>query len=155
MKARAASAIGIAVSFLSACSPATPSGDTGSPSPQQSPASGVVIALDRASYSPGSRVELRLTNHTTDRLGFNPCTRSIERRVGGAWTLILERDRVCTMQLYLLEPHATRVESTDLPASLERGTYRLVLSFTRENTGVTPPTPAPAFRVVSGEFLVE
>jgi hypothetical protein len=138
--------------LLGACSQATPSAGTGTPSPSQSPTTGVVIALDRTTYSPGSQVQLRITNHTTDQLGFNPCTRSIERRAGNGWTLIVERERVCTMQLYLLEPHATRVESTDLPVSLERGMYRLVLSFTRENAGATPPPP---MRVVSPEFQVE
>jgi hypothetical protein len=143
---------GLAGVVLAACSQAAPSTDTGSPSPQQSPTSGVVIALDRATYSPGSQVQLRITNHTTDQLGFNPCTRSIEHRVATGWALIVERDRVCTMQLYLLEPHATRVESTDLPPSLERGTYRLVLSFTRETAGAER---APAIRAVSPEFQVQ
>jgi hypothetical protein len=135
-----------------ACMPAAPRPDTGAGAAEQAPASGATIGLDRGSYAPGSRVELRLTNHTSDQLGFNPCTRSIERQLAnGGWTLIVERDRVCTMQLYLLEPRVTRVESTDLPPSLERGTYRLVLSFTRENAG----TPAPSFRAVSGAFRVE
>ena len=151
MRHRIVHVIALAGAIAAGCTPAVPQPDTGTGAGERASVSGVTIGLDRASYSPGSRVELRLTNHTGDQLGFNPCFRSIERQAASGWTLIVERDRVCTMQLYLLEPRATRVESTDLPTSLERGTYRLVVSFTRENAG----TPAPSFRAVSAAFRVE
>jgi hypothetical protein len=136
-----------------ACQSVPPAQDTGgveAPAPQ-----GVAIDLDRTTYSAGSRVELRITNHTTETLGFNPCTRSIERLLRNAWVSFPEPARVCTMQLYILTPHASRTETTELPASMPRGTYRLVLTFTRESTGPTPPTPGPTIRAVSRGFQVE
>jgi hypothetical protein len=133
-----------------ACQPAPQPGAS-----TTAPGSGVTIDVDRPSYRPGDRVELRITNHTNETLGFNPCTRSIERRQGDAWSLIVEADRVCTMQLYLLDAHATRTEATELPARLERGTYRLVLTFTRESAGVTPGTPASTIRATTPTFQVQ
>ncbi len=137
----------LASTFALACRP-TPQPGEGT----ATAASGVTIDVDRTSYSAGGRVELRITNHTDGTLGFNPCTRSIERRQGDAWSLIVEADRVCTMQLYLVNAHATRMEATELPATLERGTYRLVLTFTRESAGVTPDTPASTIRATTPAF---
>jgi hypothetical protein len=146
--------VALASAFALACQP-TPQPGPSTTTPDATPASGVTIGVDRTSYRPGDRVELRITNHTNETLGFNPCTRSIERRKGDAWSLIVEADRVCTMQLYLLNAHATRTEATELPATLERGTYRLVLTFTRENAGVTPDTPASTIRATTPTFEVQ
>ena len=132
--------------LAAACTPAPPRGDTAHETP---PA--VTIGLDRSSYAPGTRVELRLTNNTGEQLGYNACFRSLERQVGDSWTLIVERGRVCTMQLDVLEPRATRVDRTSLPPSLERGRYRLVLSFSRESAGA----PAERIRATSGPFQVQ
>jgi hypothetical protein len=132
----------------------TPRADTGAPPAQESPATGVAIDLDRTTYRAGDQVWLRVTNHTADQLGYNPCTRSIERRINDSWTLITEPGRVCTMQLYLLNAHATRTDATDLATSLDRGTYRIALGFTRETPGVTQ-TPSSAIRAVSAPFQVE
>ena len=134
-----------------ACQSLPPTSDTGGSTPPASPAPGVTIDLDRTTYSPGSRVELRVTNHTNETLGFNPCTRSVERLLRNAWVTVSEPARVCTMQLYILNPHASRTEATELPASLQRGTYRLALTFTRENAGAAPAT----IRGVSRAFQVE
>ena len=59
------------------------------------------------------------------------------------------------MQLFLLNAHATRTDATDLPKSLDRGTYRIALGFTRERAGVTPQTPNSTIRAVSAPFQVE
>jgi hypothetical protein len=135
-----------------ACQTVPPGSDTGGGS---APQAGVTIDLDRTSYRAGGQVTMRVTNHTNETLGFNPCTRSIERRQDDAWALILESGRVCTMQLYLLSPNATRTEATELPPTLERGTYRLALAFSRESSGVTPQTPASTIRAVSAPFEVQ
>src|SRR5688500_16476859 len=90
------------------CRPMPPRADTVVPAPQQNPATGVAVDLDRTTYRAGDQVWLRVTNHTADQLGYNPCTRSIERRNNDSWALIVEPARVCTMQLYLLNAHASR-----------------------------------------------
>ena len=144
----------LASTFVIACQPMPPRADTGAPSGQESPPVGVTIDLDRTSYSPGSQLQLRVTNHTTDQLGYNPCTRSIERRQGEGWSLIVEPGRVCTLQLYLLSAHGTRTDPTDLPATIAPGTYRIALAFTNESPGVNPPTATP-IRAVSAPFQVQ
>jgi hypothetical protein len=132
-----------------ACQPLPPPLDTGAAARSESD---VTISLDRASYSAGSRVEMRLTNHTNATLGFNPCSRSIERREGNAWVMVPEPGRVCTMELWLLRPHESRAGATELPVSLTRGTYRLGLMLTREDAAA--PTTSPAIRAVSAPFEV-
>jgi hypothetical protein len=139
-----------------ACQPMPPRSDeTGPPA---APESGVTIALDRTSYAAGSRVEMRVTNHTNATLGFNPCSRSVERRQGDAWITVPEPGRVCTMELWLLSPHGSRTGTTEIPPSLARGSYRLALTLTRENTaegGGAPRTPSATVRAVSEPFQVE
>lgn len=120
-----------------------------------SPTSGVTIDLDRSSYSAGNRVQLRVTNHTNETVGFNPCTRIIERRQADSWVTVPEPGRVCTMQIYLVSPHGSRTDNTELPAWLPRGTYRLALTLTRETTGGAQPTPPAMIRAVSGQFQVQ
>jgi hypothetical protein len=115
----------------------------------------VTIDLDRASYSAGSRVELRLTNHTNETLGYNACMRALERLQDNAWVAVAEPGRVCTRQVNLLSPHSRRTAATDLPASLARGTYRLVLIVTRENVDVSTSASTPRMRAVSQPFQVE
>jgi hypothetical protein len=141
-------ALALASAAAIACQTVPPGSDTGGGSPPQT---GVTIDLDRTSYRAGSRVTMRVTNHTNETLGFNPCTRIVERRQGDSWVMVPEPGRVCTMQIYLLNPHATRTETTELPSWIPRGTYRLALVLTRENAGV----PAPTVRAVSGAFQVE
>ncbi|MDQ3949904.1 MAG: hypothetical protein M3282_06135 [Gemmatimonadota bacterium] len=130
-----------------ACQPMPPrSEEPGAP-----PASGVMITLDRTRYAPGSRVEMRVTNHTSETRGFNPCTRSVERRQGDSWVMVPEPGRVCTMEIWLVNPHGSRAGTTELPAWLPRGTYRLALILTREGGG----PPAPTVRALSEPFQVE
>ena len=133
-----------------ACRPMPPRSDTGAPVPGES---SVTIDLDRNSYLAGSRVEMRITNHTSATLGFNACFRSIERREGDVWVTVPEPGRVCTMQISLLRPHESRTATTDLPASLARGTYRLALRLTREDGGA--PAQSPAIRAVTAPFHVQ
>jgi hypothetical protein len=132
-----------------------PGADTATARSQESPPTGVVIDLDRTTYRAGDQVWLRVTNHTTNQLGYNPCARSIERRSNDSWALIVEPTRVCTMQLFVLNASATRTDATDLPKSLERGTYRIALGFTREEPGATPQAANSVIRAVSAPFQVE
>jgi hypothetical protein len=131
-----------------ACQTVPPGSDTGGGG---SPQTGVTIDLDRTSYRAGSQVTMRVTNHTNETFGFNPCTRIVERRQGDSWVTVPDPGRVCTMQIYLLNPHATRTETTELPSWIPRGTYRLALVLTREGAGGGGPTVRP----VSGAFEVQ
>lgn len=111
---------------------------------------GATLTLDRASYSAGATATMRITSQTSDTLGYNPCSnRIVERQVGSNWVAHPEPGRVCTMELRLLMPHQTVTNTTDLPADLRSGTYRMVLSLSRQSTS-NPGT----VRAVSPTFTV-
>ena len=125
------------------------------PSPADSAASTagpVVIALDKRTYARGAEVALQITSHATDTLGFNPCTRSIERRSAGRWSEGPDEGRMCTMELWILKPHETRDAKTELDASLAAGEYRIVILFSAQKP--TPSGQTPGLRGESAPFQV-
>ena len=111
---------------------------------------GVTIALDRAQYAAGDPVALRIENRSGGGLGYNACTRAVERREGASWVAVKE-DRICTMELRLLANGETASERTELPSPLPAGEYRIALAMSREE-----PAPAGAgpIRATSAAFQV-
>lgn len=85
---------------------------------------------------------LTLVNPTGNSYAYNPCTRLLEREVGGAWVERRE-NRICTMIAHILSPRTSRSEKTELSSGLEPGRYRVVLLLTVEGSG----TPARSARV--------
>ena len=76
---------------------------------------------------------MRIVSQTSDTLGFNQCSsRSVERQDGSRWVPFPEPDRMCTMELRMLMPNETQSVTTDLPATLSAGTYRMVLTLGRQ-----------------------
>jgi hypothetical protein len=118
------------------------------PSPLPSMSSATIrLILDKAAYRPRDVVKLTITNDGQRNLGYNACTRVIEREAA-EWTAVPEPDRVCTMELRLLARGETVTEQTDLPA-LAAGRYRIVLSFSDESATAGAPV-----RGVSEPFTV-
>ena len=124
--------------------------------PSSTPSSvsgGVTVSMDAASYAPGATVRLRIVNGTQHQLGYNACTRTIERNTGGnSWSPVTETGRMCTMHLALIQPRSERGDNTDLPAALAAGTYRLTLRF-------SPQAPTPSGQTApivasTGAFIV-
>lgn len=111
---------------------------------------GATLTLDRTAYSAGATVTMRITSQTSDTLGYNPCAnRVVERQEGSNWVAHPEPGRMCTMELRLLMPNQTVTNTTDLPGDLRGGTYRMVLSLSRQsatNPG-TVRAVSPTFRV--------
>lgn len=105
--------------------------------PGDSRMEGVTVSTTASSYTPGSRVGLRITNNTSSTLGYNACTRTLEHETNGNWNPIPEPNRMCTMQITLIEPGQTRSDATDLPNSLPVGTYRIVISMSRQEPGAS------------------
>jgi Big-like domain-containing protein len=114
------------------------------------------LAIDKSRYVPGGQVRMEIQSRTDDTLGFNPCNRLLEKQDGGRWTKVDEPTRMCTMELWLLEPRASRTATTDVAATLPKGTYRLVLLLSRQKT---PPSGALAnwgtVRAVSPPFALD
>jgi hypothetical protein len=110
----------------------------------------VQLTVDRTSYAPGATLTMRIVSRSRDALGFNQCSsRAYERQEGSNWVVHQEPARMCTMELRLLMPNETQSVTTDLPAPLPAGTYRLVLTLGRQQSGSAGSVRAvsPSFRV--------
>ena len=134
-------------SDTAAAAPAPSGSMQPSPAPSMSSAT-LKLVLDRATYGPRDDVKMTITNDAQRNLGYNACTRVIEREAGAEWTPVPEPDRVCTMELRLLARGETVSEQTDLPA-LAAGRYRIALSFSDESAAAGTPV-----RGVSEPFTV-
>ena len=103
----------------------------------------ISLTVSRNNYEPGAVVSLALTNRTERTYGYNPCTRVIEGLAsGGTWVAVSEPNRLCTMELRLLEPRTERVSQTELPSPLGEGTYRMVIALSLQGEGQEPAAPA-------------
>lgn len=129
------------IPLLLAC--AAPQGAGGNSSaPADGATNPIAITVDRETYSPGAEVGLRLENRSDSRFGYNACQRRVEREADSGWITIPEPDRVCTMEIRMLEPHSTKADRTDLPGTLTPGRYRLLISFIEEqDAGAAPGEP--------------
>jgi len=105
------------------------------------PPTAVEVRLDKSSYPSRADVKLTLVNNARRTLGYNACTRQVERESGGGWTVVPEPDRVCTMELRILDANETVTEQTDLP-QLQPGRYRIALNFSDEASGSGGPIRA-------------
>lgn len=148
------SALTFSVLLVAACAPAQRASDsTPADSVVRAPgmaAGGVQLTLDRSTYRPGAPVTLRLVNGTSRTFGFNACTRTIERERDGEWAPFPEPDRICTMELHMLEPDANVTAQTELPGNIGRGTYRVSLALSDESA-----SPGGPQRAVSGTFTID
>jgi len=137
---------------LVACRPAQ--GDRDSATPPRS--SSVTISLDRATYAVGATAQVTAINGSVLVLGFNQCSsRVIERQQGNDWAAIPEPGRMCTMELRLLNPKETQTFSTTLPQNASRGTYRMVLNFSRQGPASGDQQPNTAIQAYSQPFQIE
>lgn len=114
---------------LIACQPRAGAHDSAAASVSPAP---VALRLDRSEYRAGGQVGMAIVNGTDDTFVFNPCVRVVERQTGTGWTPIEEPDRVCTMEGWLLGPRETQNASTELPATLAPGRYRLGIPMSRD-----------------------
>jgi Big-like domain-containing protein len=110
----------------------------------------VVLRTDKTQYRAGEKVMLTFENKSAASYAFNPCTRTLEREDGSAWTAIPDEGRMCTMEAWILDPRATRTGPTELPASLTAGRYRVLVRMTIEGGG----TPSPAVTAISDPISV-
>lgn len=149
----------VAAALVAACqkaadrdaAPATPAPGSAAPPSSSSPMPGsaVRIALDRTSYRSSDDVKLTITNDSQRELGYNACTRTVERESAGSWTEVPEPDRMCTMELRLLAGGSTVTEQTDLPP-VAAGRYRIVLHLSDESAADGAPVVG-----VSQPFMVQ
>jgi len=103
----------------------------------------VVLRTDKTQYRAGEKVTLTFENRSAASYTFNPCSRTLEREEGSAWVAFQEEGRMCTMEAWILDPHATRAGPTELPASITPGRYRIVVRMTVEG-GAAPVSAVAA-----------
>ena len=85
-----------------------------------------ILALEEA-VPAGGMQGIRIENHASRSISFNPCPRFFERRVGVAWTpLRATRPAACTDHLEELPAGTNGGFLTPVPDSLQAGTYRIV-----------------------------
>jgi len=104
----------------------------------------VSLEVQPAAVSPGAAVTLTLGNRTPWPVGYNLCTSTLERESGGSWQPVPE-DRMCTMELRMLDPGERSELQLELPAALEPGNYRYTTNV--EDRGSMEAVSSPPFRV--------
>jgi hypothetical protein len=107
-----------------------------------------VLATEKESYPAGATASLRLTNPFRHALGYNLCHSLLERQSSGAWrTAEFENDRVCTMELRILQPGGTATYDLPLSPRLPAGDYRFRTSVENMSTGTREQVVSNTFPV--------
>lgn len=109
----------------------------------------VTLRVEPAAVSAGDSLKLVLENGLDEAVGYNLCTSGLEWRRGEAWAPI-PSDRICTMELRILEPGQQADFAFVMPErpQLPAGEYRAV-------TGVEHMTSGGRTEVRSDPFRVE
>lgn len=94
-----------------------------------------------------ARVLLTLENYSSDAIGYNLCSSSLERWVGDDWVPI-PTEEVCTMEIRSLDPSRSVAYEKNFPERLPSGEYRYVTSV-EVPEGTSPRVVvSPSFRVI-------
>jgi hypothetical protein len=83
----------------------------------------VVLRAQPTPATAGGSLTLVLENGSGEQVGYNLCASSLDRRVAEEWQPV-PSDRVCTMELRILEPGGEADFTLDLPTDLPTGEYR-------------------------------
>jgi hypothetical protein len=92
----------------------------------------VRISVPEGPHRPGTSIPLSLHNQSNAEYLWNPCMRSLERRIDDQWAHVDEGDRWCTLEGWILKEGGHSNASTDTPSFLPAGQYRFRYSFSRE-----------------------
>lgn len=86
----------------------------------------VLIVTDRSEYHPGNQATILFTNTSTDRVPYNRCIGSLDRRAGLRWAALrwAADTLACNDILEYLEPAASSTSVLPISASLAPGVYR-------------------------------
>ncbi len=83
----------------------------------------VTLRAEAESWTAGAPVALILENNGAETVGFNLCVHAVERRSGDQWEM-LDDERACTLQLFLLSSGESHRYDTHLHSALSAGEYR-------------------------------
>lgn len=83
------------------------------------------FTTDKQTYKAGETVVLSLENKSDEDLGYNLCSAYYEQKNENGW-LAMPSLRLCTAEVYSLEPGRITTYEYELDASLPAGEYRFV-----------------------------
>lgn len=104
------------------------------------------LAISPERPQPGQSLTLMLTNRSTDGIGYNLCTSELVREEASGWVPV-PTDRICTMELRLLNPEEEATFDLDLPPDLPPGTYRFETRVELTGTGGMDTLSTPPFEL--------
>lgn len=110
------------------------------------PMSRVTLSVAPVPTAPGDSITLTLENGLAEPIGYNLCTNALERQDGGTWQTV-PSDRMCTMELRLLEPGASATYRQQIEPGLTAGVYRFMTSFEQMEAGMNHVARTESFRV--------
>jgi hypothetical protein len=108
----------------------------------------VVLTPARSVFSAGETVTARLSNGSSDSIGYGACALRAERHNGSQWELAGPESVGCTMQLILLGANSERTLELRFGTPLSAGEYRLRFYY-------TPDIKAPDQALYSPTFIVQ
>lgn len=86
----------------------------------------LIFSVTGAEWATGDTIQVVLRNESSRRLGYNLCTKTLERRVDGQWGSVqsLPENTVCTLQLEILDAGESALGGLVVHPFIEPGTYR-------------------------------
>jgi hypothetical protein len=134
------------VGGLAACHPLP--GDTPAPLPG-GVEGGLAFYAERASYTAGDRVSVRLVNGTSAQIGYNLCPSRFQRWSEGSWVDAPNAGgyEACTMELRTLNPGQHTSLEIPLSSEARAGAYRLVTRVERLESGASATLETQPFEV--------
>jgi hypothetical protein len=106
----------------------------------------VVLTPARSVFSAGETVTARLSNGSSDSIGYGACALHAERHEGSEWVLA-GLSPGCTMQTIFLGPHSDRTLELRAGTPLTAGEYRLVFYYSPDNRAPDQPLYSSSFTV--------
>jgi hypothetical protein len=98
--------------------------------------------------SPGDSIALTLDNGAAEAVGYNLCTSTLERQTDDGWQPV-PADRVCTMELRMLEPGQRADFPLQLQPELTAGAYRFSTRIEWMASGISDVVYTDEFHVES------
>lgn len=108
--------------------------------------SDVVLSVAPVPAAPGDSVTLTLANELAEPIGYNLCTNTLERQDSDSWQPV-PSDRICTMELRLLEPGQRATYTQQLEPGLPPGVYRFTTRVEHMEAGTSHAAYTEPFSV--------
>ena len=107
------------------------------------PSGAITLSATPHRAAAGATMTLSLHNGSPSQAGYNLCTSRLETTAGVA----VPSDRVCTLELRLLDPGASATYAYELPARLAPGSYRFTTTVERMDSGARGTVQSNSFQV--------